>query len=83
MTGLGTDCALLCSCFFLGQAITSTFISFLTSTFGNRVILVVGVFFGLLAFIWTLFFVKFPANNASTRSNECENEKNTAQTSVH
>ena len=68
--GLGTDCALLCSCFFLGQTITSTFISFLTASLGNRIILVVAAIFGAIAFFLAMFVVIYPKNNAATRSKE-------------
>ena len=69
-TGLGTACAFLSSINFLGQAITSTYISFMTFYFGNRAILVIAAIFGTLAYVWTLFFVIFPQHNASTRSKE-------------
>ena len=49
--------------------------SYLTSTFGNRVILMSGASFGMIAFFWSLFFVKFPVSNASTRSKDTESIK--------
>lgn len=68
--GIGIDCSLLCSCFFLAQTIVSSFMSFLTANFGNRIILVVGSLFGLMGFFYILFYVIFPKNNAATRYKE-------------
>jgi hypothetical protein len=64
--GMGVDCSLLCSCHFLSQAIVSTFMSYLTYHFGNRVILIVGAFFGLVGFMCVNFFVIFPKKKGST-----------------
>lgn len=58
--GLGTDCSLLSSCYFLAQAIISVLMSFLTVKFGNRVILIVGAVFGTVGLLITEFFVTFP-----------------------
>jgi Na+/melibiose symporter-like transporter len=58
--GVGTDCALLCSCYFLSQIIISLFMSHLLVRFGNRVILIVAAIFGMLGIILALFVVKFP-----------------------
>ena len=68
--GIGIDCSLLCSCFFLAQTIVSSFMSFLTASFGNRIILVVGGLFGLMGFFYILFYAIFPRNNAATRYKE-------------
>jgi hypothetical protein len=63
------------SCFFLGQTIISTFISFLTSNFGNRVILICAGLFGLIALFLAVFFVIFPDQNAATRFDLKKNKK--------
>ncbi len=66
--GLGIDCSLLCSCFFLAQTIVSSFMSQLTFVYGHAIILVVGALFGTLAFVYVLVSVVFPISNASNRS---------------
>jgi solute carrier family 45 protein 1/2/4 len=63
--GIGVDCSLLCSCHFLSQTIVSTFMSYLTSNFGNRIILLVGAFFGMTGFIFVHFFVIFPKKKST------------------
>ncbi len=58
--GMGTDCSLMCSCYFLSQIIISLFMSHLLARFGNKVILVVSSVFSLVAIFMSLFYVKFP-----------------------
>lgn len=58
--GIGVDCSLLCSCHFLSQVLVSTFMSYLTSHFGNKVILLTGAAFSILGFFFVQFFVIFP-----------------------
>ena len=65
--GMGIDCSLLSSCFFLGQLIVSSFMSLLTANFDNRVILIVAGIFGTMGFFFILFFVIFPKRNASNQ----------------
>jgi solute carrier family 45 protein 1/2/4 len=66
--GLGIDCSLLCSCFFLAQTIVSSFMSHLTYVYGHEVILVVGGLFGVAGFYYIYYVVIFPVSNAYTRS---------------
>jgi len=39
--------------------------SFLISSFGNRIIQIVAAFFGAMGLIFIIFFVIFPKNNTS------------------
>ena len=59
------DCYLVGSCFFLAQFIVSLFMSFITSHFGNRAILVASGIFGAMGYFFSLFFVIFPESKKS------------------
>lgn len=58
--GFGIDCAILGSCHFLSQTIISSFMSFLTTLFGNKIILVCGALFASIGFFYVQMFVIFP-----------------------
>jgi hypothetical protein len=58
--GLGIDCALLCSSYFLSQIIISLFMSSLIFVYGNGVIMLCGAIFSLIGILLALFYVNFP-----------------------
>ena len=58
--GLGIDCSLLSSIYFLAQTIISAFMSVVTSNFGGYSIVVIGAIFSLIGCLWVSLFVIFP-----------------------
>lgn len=68
--GLGIDCSLLSSIYFLAQTIVSAFMSVVTSNFGNYSIVVIGALFSLLGCLWVALFVIFPEEQIKVVSNQ-------------
>ena len=68
--GMGIDCSLLSSSFFLAQFVVSVIMSPFISIFGTRVIMLVGCFFAFVGLLIIKFYVIFPKNNASTKYKE-------------
>ena len=66
--GLGIDCSLLSSIYFLAQAFVSAFMSMVTSKFGNYSIVVIGAVFALVGCFWIAVFVIFPEENSNEKS---------------
>lgn len=58
--GIGTDCAILCSCYFISQTIISLLMSQIIARFGNRSILVVASVLSLAGVLLGVFYVKYP-----------------------
>jgi solute carrier family 45 protein 1/2/4 len=58
--GIGTDCALLSSVYFLSQFTVAAITGLLTSTFGNSVIVIVSSVLGLAVSFWVAVFMIFP-----------------------
>ncbi|RNA27188.1 SLC45A2 [Brachionus plicatilis] len=74
--GLGIDCSLLSSIYFLAQTIVSAVMSLITSNFGNYSILIIGALFSLLGCFWIALFVIFPEDQTQKKSNDYQdNEK--------
>jgi solute carrier family 45, member 1/2/4 len=67
--GLGVDCSLLSSIYFLAQSIVAAFMSLITTSLGNYVIVLVSCFFALLGCFWIALFVIFP-KSSKTKINE-------------
>jgi hypothetical protein len=59
--GLGIDCSLLSSIYFLAQSLISAIMSPIISQFSNYSILVLGGIFSLLGCLWISLFVIFPS----------------------
>jgi hypothetical protein len=74
--GLGIDCSLLSSMFFLSQALVSIFMSLLISAFGNYVILIVASVTSFLGCFWISLFVIFPDSASDTTSASANNNNN-------
>ena len=58
--GIGTDCAILSSCYFLSQTIISLLMSQVIARFGNRSILVVASVLSLVGVLLGISYVKYP-----------------------
>lgn len=67
--GLGIDCSLLSSIYFLAQTIVSAFMSVVTSNFGGYSIVIIGAIFSLLGCLWVSLFVIFPDGQKNTDLN--------------
>jgi hypothetical protein len=59
--GIGKDCSLLSSCYFLAQVIISSFISLLIAMFGQRVVLICGILSSSFSMYLLTFCVKYPS----------------------
>ena len=58
--GLGIDCSLLSSMFFLSQALISIFMSLIISALGNYSIIISGSLLAFIGCFWISFFMIFP-----------------------
>lgn len=58
--GIGTDCALLSSVYFLSQFTVAAITGLLTSSFGNNVIVVFSSLLALSVCTWVSVFMIFP-----------------------
>lgn len=68
--GLGIDCSLLSSMFFLAQTLVSAFMSPMITSFGQYTIMIMASVFSLLGCGWIALFVVFPKKNAKTKAEE-------------
>lgn len=58
--GLGVDCALLSSCYFLSQTVVGTYTSLLISVFGSYFIIIASSICAFIGCIWISLFMIFP-----------------------
>ena len=65
--GLGIDCSLLSSIYFLAQSLISAIMSPIISKFGNYSILILGALFSFLGCFWISLFVVFPEPKESKK----------------
>lgn len=73
--GIGIDCALLSSVYFLAQTLVASFTSLLTSTFGHSVIVLTSSFLSLMACFWISLFVIFPEEDDSNSNGFNKSDK--------